>query len=146
MDAGSRASSSTDRRTEVTRLKEPTGDPTQEHDAPQGSASPALPGSVAPPVDLGRRGFFRAFAGELFQTAATVAGAAQALQRASAEAASAILDPASASLRVDEISPDASAGQAPTGFRTPFREGDSLIYVIDQRKLPDALVQVEVTN
>ena len=45
-------------------------------------------------MDLGRRRFFRQFAGELVQTAATMAGAAQALQRASAEAAAGILDPA----------------------------------------------------
>jgi len=118
-------------------------DPTNDTDAQ--SDPPATPEPEAE-ANLARRRFFRQFAGELIQTAATVAGAAQALQRASAEAAGAILDPASAALRVDEIPPDASAGQAPTGFRTPFREGDGLIYVIDQRKLPDALVEVEVTN
>jgi methylthioribose-1-phosphate isomerase len=97
---------------------------------------------TAPGVDLGRRGFFRAFAGELFQTAATVAGAAQALQRASAEAASAILDPAAAAgllgtaaVTVPETPP------APRGFRTPFREDGDILYLIDQRRLPDALVE-----
>ena len=54
------------------------------------SAPPGAPGQGA---DVGRRRFFRAFASELIETAAMAAGAAQALQRASAEAASAILDP-----------------------------------------------------
>ncbi len=101
-------------------------------------------------VNLARRRFFRQFAGELIQTAATVAGAAQALQRASAEAAGAILDPARAAFDGLE---DAAGGDgsptpngAPTGFRTPFREDDGILYVIDQRLLPDQLVEVEVRN
>ena len=92
-------------------------------------------------MDLGRRGFFRAFAGELIQTAATVAGAAQALQRASAEAASAILDPASAAGRLGIADVEVSVPAAPHGFRTPFREDDGVLYLIDQRRLPDALVE-----
>jgi methylthioribose-1-phosphate isomerase len=100
-------------------------------------------------VNLARRRFFRQFAGEVIQTAATVAGAAQALQRASAEAASAILDPTTRAF--DEAVPDAagSAGDPsgpPTGFRTPFREGHDVLYLIDQRELPDRLVEVEVRN
>ena len=51
------------------------------------------PGADDPGADLGRRRFFREFAGELIQGAASVVGAAQVLQRVSAEAASAILDP-----------------------------------------------------
>jgi methylthioribose-1-phosphate isomerase len=93
-------------------------------------------------VDLGRRSFFRAFAGELIQTAATMAGAAQALQRASAEAASAILAPASTA-NVLSAADDAGpvVPPAPRGFRTPFREDEGVLYLIDQRKLPDALVE-----
>ncbi len=104
-------------------------------------------------ANLARRRFFRQFAGELIQTAATVAGAAQALQRASAEAAGAILDPVAAAARVEAAppvpgsaaGPDDTAG-APSGFRTPFREGAEFLYLIDQRKLPDQLVEVEVRN
>jgi len=119
---------------------------------PAAGAETAQPAQAEPPptpeaeANLARRRFFRQFAGELIQTAATVAGAAQALQRASAEAAGAILNPASAALRVEAAPPEPTPDQGPTGFRTPFREGDGLIYVIDQRKLPDALVEVEVTN
>jgi len=119
------------------------------------------PGTVAPveaePVSaeeqarLARRRFFRQFAGELIQTAATVAGAAQALQRASAEAAGAILDPAGAALRGEAAEDDdAAAARAeaarPIGFRTPFREDRGLLLLIDQRRLPDELVEVEVRN
>ncbi len=93
-------------------------------------------------ADLARRRFFRDFAGELVQSAATVVGAAQALQRASTEAASAILDPGSFA----EVPPpvtrlDAPTGP-PTGFRTPFREDGDTLYLIDQRKLPDVLEEV----
>ena len=58
---------------------------------------PRPPAAPAAEVDLGRRRFFRQFAGDIIQTAATMAGAAQALQRASAEAAGALLDPNSGS-------------------------------------------------
>jgi methylthioribose-1-phosphate isomerase len=106
------------------------------------------PSTPEPEANLARRRFFRQFAGELIQTAATVAGAAQALQRASAEAAGAILDPAGAALRLDgdEGGGAPAPDGPPTGFRTPFREGDGILYLIDQRKLPDALVEVEVRN
>ena len=100
---------------------------------------------------LARRRFFRQFAGELIQTAATVAGAAQALQRASAEAAGAILDPVGAAVRHEPgIAPGVAAGRdpsmPPTGFRTPFREDHGALHLIDQRSLPDQLIEIEVRN
>jgi len=113
--------------------------------APPVAAAPPTAASPAHEADLGRRRFFRAFAGELIQTAATMAGAAQALQRASAEAASAILDPAGTGGFLgtpggaEAPGPPASLG--PTGFRTPFREDAGVLYLIDQRRLPDALVE-----
>jgi methylthioribose-1-phosphate isomerase len=112
--------------------------------AEQPAAGEVLDPAAQDEVSLARRRFFRQFAGELFQTAATVAGAAQALQRASAEAAGAILDPASAALLGGEA-PPAPVGP-PTGFRTPFREADGILLVIDQRRLPDELIEVEVRN
>ena len=132
-------------------MTEPSGDPSREPAilpeiaAPSASQPVGGPAGDAaqpgPGVDLGRRGFFRAFAGELFQTAATVAGAAQALQRASAEAASAILDPSTAGLLGVPVDPAAAAPGPPRGFRTPFREDDGVLWLIDQRRLPDALVE-----
>ena len=87
-------------------------------------------------ADLGRRRFFRQFAGELIQGAASVVGAAQVLQRASAEAASAILEGDPAALRDDTAVP-----APPSGFRSAFRiEGNTLL-LIDQRRLPDTLVE-----
>ncbi len=109
-----------------------------------GEPDPDPATDVAPPqADLGRRRFFRQFAGEMVNTAATVVGAAQALQRVSAEAAGALLDPDGTAERIDAM----MTGQdvvptAPTGFRSAFREDGGMLYMIDQRKLPDALVEV----
>ena len=118
-----------------------SGDPQPGPETPpdEGVSLPAEPS----PVDLGRRRFFRQFAGELVQTAATVAGAAQALQRASAEAAAGILDPEAGAAMLGLAGTVPTVPSAPTGFRTPFREDNGAIYLIDQRQLPDALVEVE---
>ncbi len=52
------------------------------------------PETAAPAdVDLARRRFFRQFAADAIQAAATVVGAANAIQQTSIQAASAILDP-----------------------------------------------------
>ena len=111
---------------------------TEPRDDPASAPAPSEGAIATTPVDVGRRRFFRAFAGELIQTAATVAGAAQALQRASAEAASAILDPEGDHQGPDVV-PAAGAGIGPAGFRTAFREEDGVLLLVDQRKLPDAL-------
>ncbi|MFL5779385.1 MAG: S-methyl-5-thioribose-1-phosphate isomerase [Chloroflexota bacterium] len=111
-------------------------------DASGGVAPPRAPqpaAADAPTVDLARRRFFRQFAGEVLQTAVTVAGAASAFQRASAEAAATILDPTRAVLGED--SPSALPASGPTGFRTPFREEGDALLLIDQRRLPEALVE-----
>jgi methylthioribose-1-phosphate isomerase len=97
------------------------------------------PGSPAEGVDLGRRRFFRQFAGEIAQTAATVVGAASLLQRESAEAAAAILDPATSS---DGL----GSALAPGGFRTAFRWDGPRLLLIDQRKLPEELVEYEARS
>ena len=119
---------------------EPTGTP--DDDA---VATPATPSDDA---DLGRRRFFRQFAGDMVNTAATVIGAAQALQRASAEAAGALLDPDGTAARMDAaVAPATTPAtpavpEPPTGFRTAFREDGGFLYMVDQRKLPDELVEV----
>ena len=117
------------------------------------AASSSDPAAEAPPAesaDVGRRRFFRQFAGELVQTAATMVGAAQALQQVSAEAASAILNPAGAEAAVaaaiTTADPNAGATTGPSGFRTPFREDNGVLYLIDQRKLPDQLVEYPVKS
>jgi methylthioribose-1-phosphate isomerase len=100
---------------------------------PKDPADPPAP----PEADLARRRFFRQFAGELFQGAATVVGAAQVLQRASAEAAGAILDPAGFAAATGDT--PAGPPAVPSGFRTPFREEGDTLYIVDQRRLPDVL-------
>ncbi len=119
-------------------MAEPPTIPSAAPEPPE-AAGPLAP---APAVDMGRRRFFRTFAGEIIQTAATVAGAAQALQQASAEAASAILNPEGAAALLGPAGdPTMQTPSGPTGFRTPFREDAGILYLIDQRRLPDALVE-----
>ncbi len=91
-------------------------------------------------ADVGRRRFFRQFAGELIQGAAGVVGAAQAIQRVSAEAAGAILNPSSVA------SPDVPAVTTPTGFRAAFREGPGVLHIVDQRQLPDRLEEFDAKS
>ncbi len=135
-------------------MPDPSSDPTINQAAPE-AADPTAPGSVAPApadpkskpaTDLGRRRFFRTFAGDVFQTAATMAGAAQALQRASAEAASLILNPdGAADVGGTPGTPGDDGGAAGSvasgGFRTPFREDRGTLYIIDQRRLPGEIVE-----
>jgi methylthioribose-1-phosphate isomerase len=150
-------------------VSDPVPDPTRDPaiEAPASLDEPTMmagaetartdPAEPAGGADLARRRFFRQFAGELIQTAASVAGAAQALQRASAEAAGAILDPVGTAapaegamadevtlLQDDGLERDGAG--APAGFRTPFRESDGVLHLIDQRLLPDRLVEVDVHN
>lgn len=125
-------------------MTEPAGDPVRQPGLPSrgGGSVSGRTARPEPSVDLGRRGFFRAFAGELIQTAATVAGVAQALQRASAEAASAILAPAVAVGRPDAADGLVSGGgSGARGFRTAFREEAGVLLLVDQRRLPDVLVE-----
>jgi methylthioribose-1-phosphate isomerase len=122
-----------------------------EPDAPRGARP--VNAHVASGPDLARRHFFRAFADQIVQTAATVAGVAGELQRTSAEAASVLLrgDPgqppvgagwsagAAAGTAVDTSNPPAGD---PAGFRTAFRWDDRRLILIDQRRLPTELVEV----
>ena len=122
----------------------PGGAPrTPEGASPAPGEAPPGAGDAPPPaggVDASRRRFFRQFAGEVFQSAATVVGAAQALQRASAEAARDILE-TDAGGGTDVGGGAMAAAAPPTGFRTPFRESPGMIHLIDQRKLPDQLIE-----
>jgi len=102
---------------------------------------------AAPPPDpdealrLDRRRFFRTLAGDAIRTAATLVGAAGALRDTTQEMASSVLaesGPAAAG----SASAASAAPAAPSGFRSPFRlEGDRLV-LVDQRRLPEELVEV----
>ena len=104
--------------------------------------------------DPTRRQFFRRFAGEMVTSAAQVVGAVNEIRdRSAAEAALLLGDAPPAPPAMPTMSRStADAGAAsiagpPTGFRTPFRfESDNVLLVIDQRKLPDALVEVPVRS
>ena len=101
-------------------------------------------------ADLGRRRFFRQFAGDIATTAATVVGAAQALQRTSAEMAAAILDPTRAALGDGTTSATAAvlvaAPVAGPLFRTSFQVDPGAIRFVDQRALPAAVVEHVATS
>jgi len=114
------------------------------------------------PSDPDRRQFFRRFAGEVVRSAVSVVGAVEELrERSAAEAASLLREdpetdvaaatgtlPATAIATAEPPVRQPEPGEA-RGFRTPFRFApgdDSTLLVIDQRKLPDQLVEVPVTT
>jgi methylthioribose-1-phosphate isomerase len=107
--------------------------------------------TLATPVDPTRREFFRRFAGDLVASAAEVTRAVADLREQSAAEANAILaevgplGPGGAATAV--IGGTAAQGTTPTGFRTPFRmASEDTLLLVDQRRLPDALVEVPVRN
>lgn len=112
------------------------------------AASAAAPSAAAGAdpnagADLARRRFFRQFAGDVASTAATVLGAAQALQRTSAELAGAILDPTRAALGEGNVATAVPVMESTAGpiFRTSFLVDPGAIRFIDQRALPEAVVE-----
>jgi len=108
----------------------------------------------AQPPDPGRRRFFRQFAGEVATSVGSVIGAAQVLQQQSAEAARDLLTgdqpgagPAGRAAAAAMTTgagrlPDADASTA--GFRAPLRWNGDVCWVVDQRGLPDRLVDLEI--
>jgi methylthioribose-1-phosphate isomerase len=112
------------------------------------------------PPDPTRRQFFRRFAGDVLASAVNVVGAVEGLRDAAADEAVSLLrdgQPA-APAPLPSVVPNrpwasAPAGQpatpgpdaGPRGFRTPFRmASEDVLLVIDQRRLPDELIEVPV--
>ncbi len=134
-------------------MADPTNRMTAADPAVPASAPDAVPAATTPApgmtptpapgtADLGRRRFFRQFAGDLANTAATMIGAAQALQQTSAELAGAILDPTRAAL--GDAAPGTAGPDGPAAapvFRTSFRVEGGRIRFVDQRELPGAVVE-----
>src|SRR5258705_13686868 len=106
---------------------------------------------TGPPDPDGRR-FFRGFAGDVVRSAAQVVGVVGELQaRSAAEAGELLRDPApvpnaAVGAGLPPVGSDGHAlAAAPRGFRTPFRfESDDVLLLIDQRRLPDVLVEVPI--
>src|SRR5215204_3886826 len=102
----------------------------------------------AQPPDPGRRRFFRQFAGEVATSVGSVLGAAQVLQQQSAEAARELLAgddapaPTAPAVKATGALPDADASNA--GYRAPLRWDGDVCRVVDQRRLPDVLSDLEV--
>ena len=113
---------------------------------------PAKPAPEPEPVGPTRRQFFRQFAGEVMTSAAQVVGVVSELRDRSAAEASVLLGEAVKPSGNGASAPTAGAASAPPNdegvaavFRTPFRfESDNVLLVIDQRKLPDQLVELPV--
>ena len=124
------------------------------HAAPA-AAAPTMPSAPDPATtspaagvaDPTRRQFFRRFAGDMLTSATQVVGAVTTLRDRSAAEASVLLGQSGEPM-ADPNGSGPGAGDtigAPSGFRTPFRfESNNVLLVIDQRKLPDALVEVPV--
>jgi len=109
---------------------------------------PATPpgGAVPPPshdeaLRLERRRFFRALAGDAVRTAATLVGAAGALRETTQEMANSMLAEGGPSA-AGGASDGSSAPLVPTGFMSPFRLEDDRLVLVDQRRLPEELVEV----
>ena len=94
-----------------------------------------------------RREFFRRFANDVISSAVQVTSAVADLRdRSAAEAQSLLAQGTPGATAATLTLPGRPARRPqPTGFRTPFRfETDDVLLVIDQRRLPDELVEVPV--
>ncbi len=130
------------------RAKGPAGLGVTAGDTGETGMGSAAPGAAdAPPSDadealrLARRRFFREMASDAVRTAATLVGAAGALRETTKEMATAVMaDPAA--MPTGATGPAVGPAAPPPGFRSPFRlEGERLV-LVDQRRLPDELVEV----
>ena len=97
------------------------------------------------PPDPTRRQFFRRFAGDVMTGAAQVVGAVGDLRDRSAAEAASLLGDNAVPARPSAEGSTADGAAFPTGFRTPFRfADDDTLLVVDQRRLPEILLEVPV--
>jgi methylthioribose-1-phosphate isomerase len=116
-------------------------------DEVRAASQPAAPEPTTPAdpdeaMRLARRRFFRTFAGDAMKAAATVVGAAGALREGSAGMASMLFgtaEPAAPPVVSEALV--APAGTAAT-WRSTFRVEREQMVLLDQRRLPDELVEV----
>ncbi len=111
------------------------------------SPAPGAISPVAPAVEseearrLDRRRFFRSFATEAMRTAATVVEGAGALRETSGGMAGALLGPTDAPPARVAVT-GAAPGDPSAGFRSAFRLEPEQVVLLDQRRLPDELVEI----
>ena len=100
------------------------------------------------PPDPDRRRFFRQFAGDVATSVGSVLGAAQLLQAQSADAARELLGTEAIPGLTEAPAPAADTlvprDAATAGWRAPFRWDGDVCRVVDQRQLPDVLVDREL--
>lgn len=116
--------------------------------------SPPAPASSGAPSDGAhdpdRRRFFRRFAGDVVSSVGSVLGAAQMLQQESADAARELLGATDAPVGMGAMQPGAGLTRVPevdastVGFRAAFRWDGDACRVVDQRRLPDTISEIEV--
>ncbi|MFH1475286.1 MAG: hypothetical protein ABIG85_05445, partial [Chloroflexota bacterium] len=110
-------------------------------DGPGARSEDAAPPDPDEALRMERRRFFRTLAGDAVRTAATLVGAAGALRDTTQEMAKSVFTE-SGPAAGGTTSAAAAGSAAPSGFRSPFRlEADRLV-LVDQRRLPDELVEV----
>ncbi len=105
---------------------------------------PTGPADPDEAMRLARRRFFRSFAGDAMKAAATVVGAASALREGTAGMASVLLgtaEPAAPPVVAAAIAVAEPAATAAT-WRSTFRVEPDRVVLLDQRRLPDELVEV----
>ena len=98
-------------------------------------------GPNEPEADLERRRFFRSFSRDAIQTAGALIGAASAVQRERAAAASDLLGLRQGPAAAER--PAGTPGVAEASFPSPYRLGDGVIRIVDQRRLPAAVTEIE---
>ncbi len=128
----------------MTDERRPVPDPATPRTSAQVDSSPVDPDDAR---RLARRRFFRSFAADAVRTAATVVGAANALRDQSAEMAGSLLGASPAAPATPAPPGTAGAGELaaagpPAGFRSAFRFEPEALIVLDQRRLPEELVEV----
>ena len=97
------------------------------------------PAPGATGADLGRRGFFRALSREAVQSAGSVLGTASAVQRDATSLASQLFglgNPAAGSS-------GPLAGLSGGIYRRPYRLDDGVVVILDQRRLPGSILEIE---
>jgi eIF-2B alpha/beta/delta-like uncharacterized protein len=99
------------------------------------------------PSDPDRRRFFRVFATDVASSVGSMIGVAQALQAESASAARDLLGVVNPVVAEQEVPQPRARGPfdaSTAGYRAPFRMDGDAIYLVDQRRLPDVLSEIEI--